>query len=300
MEVIQYPDYFNLMEYVDKIRLDPNLLLHLEDTNQQFEKYFQKLAQYKNISIVYFWIDSLFRELTESNQMEGDIPPKLALDKNVFFDSFQMSRERINSIHKFVSGTQGGEDWRESNVVISGIEAGKEKIFFVPPESKNVPLFMDDFIRIYRDNDIKLINSNPFLKSALMHLLFIKIHPYTDGNGRTARMIQNIKFTELLNNMYGTKLRLSPLNLSQNFKLNKSTYAERLNDVPFSKDEDMNPALNRWLDYVLMMADEQLYYVEGKLDRNTDFLKTLASRKEVDPNDSIAQFAKRMRLSNIK
>lgn len=50
-----------------------------------------------------------------------------------------------------------------------------------------------------------------FLNS-LVHLLFLRIHPYTDGNGRTARILHNIKFTEMINKVYSTRLKLSPLN----------------------------------------------------------------------------------------
>ena len=49
----------------------------------------------------------------------------------------------------------------------------------------------DDFIKIYKSSSISLINSNPFLKSALIHLLFIRIHPFPDSNGRTSRAILN-------------------------------------------------------------------------------------------------------------
>ena len=45
--------------------------------------------------------------------------------------------------------------------------------------------------------------SNPFLKSALIHLLFLRIHPYADGNGRTARLLHNSKFTASINSIYG-------------------------------------------------------------------------------------------------
>ena len=48
---------------------------------------------------------------------------------------------------------------------------------------------MSEFIKVYKQiASVEELN-NPFLASSLMHLLFIRIHPYTDGNGRTARVI---------------------------------------------------------------------------------------------------------------
>ena len=69
---------------------------------------------------------------------------------------------------------------------------------------------MNDFIRVYKQGGTSSIYSNPFLASSLIHLLFLRIHPYTDGNGRTARILHNIKFTEMINKLYGTRLKLSP------------------------------------------------------------------------------------------
>ena len=84
---------------------------------------------------------------------------------------------------------------------------------------------MNDFIQIYKRKDISLLMSNPFLKSSLIHLLFLRIHPYADGNGRTARLLHNAKFTDSINRLYGMKLKISPLNLSESIYLNKKFYS---------------------------------------------------------------------------
>ena len=66
-----------------------------------------------------------------------------------------------------------------------------------------------------------------------MHLLFLRIHPYGDGNGRTARIIHNLKFTETINKLYGMKLKISPLNLSDSILLNKITYVKKIDNIYF-------------------------------------------------------------------
>ena len=125
---------------------------------------------------------------------------------------------------------------------------------------------MTDCIGLYKQGGASLLFSNPFLASSLMHLLFIKIHPYTDGNGRTARVINNIKFTEMINKLWGTKLKLSPLHLSQSILLNKPTYVKRIDFIYFDTKHDTNDAINRWFDFILDMVDEQLYWSNAKLD----------------------------------
>ncbi|MEZ4928755.1 MAG: Fic family protein [Chitinophagales bacterium] len=53
------------------------------------------------------------------------------------------------------------------------------------PEKQSVKLFYDILLQ--------QINLNPFqifYYASLVHLVFVKIHPFQDGNGRTARLIE--------------------------------------------------------------------------------------------------------------
>ena len=40
-------------------------------------------------------------------------------------------------------------------------------------------------------NNMKLKNSNPVLLSVLVHIKFVSIHPFSDGNGRVSRLLSN-------------------------------------------------------------------------------------------------------------
>lgn len=120
------------------------------------------------------------------------------------------------------------------------------KIFFgggANPEDVN--RFMADFIKVYRQNKMSLVYSNPFLNSALMSLIFNRIHPYTDGNGRISRIIYNLKFTEKINKNYQTRLMLCPLNISNRILVNKKTYVDRIDHIAFDLETDNNEALNK-------------------------------------------------------
>ncbi len=83
-------------------------------------------------------------------------------------------------------------DWRKDTTepmqVVSGA-MGKEKIHFEAPNSDRIDSEILNLINwIESENDI-----DPVLKSAIVHLWFITIHPFEDGNGRITRAI-----TELL------------------------------------------------------------------------------------------------------
>ncbi len=56
---------------------------------------------------------------------------------------------------------------------------------YVPPSYEKLPELMASFESII--NRVE----NPIIKAILAHYLFVTIHPYIDGNGRTARLLMN-------------------------------------------------------------------------------------------------------------
>ena len=157
---------------------------------------------------------------------------------------------------------------------------------------------MTDFIKIYKKNDISILMNNPFLKSALIHLLFIRIHPYLDGNGRTARLLHNSKFTDSINRIYGTKLKISPLNLSRSIALNKISYTKAINQIYFDLEHDSNAAINNYFNMMLNMADEQIYFSSEELDKiDPKFLK---KAQEDTPLEHKEDMNKKMKLKILK
>lgn len=56
---------------------------------------------------------------------------------------------------------------------------------YVPPSHEKVPELM-----VSSESSINKIK-NPIVKSILAHYFFVTIHPYVDGNGRTARLLMN-------------------------------------------------------------------------------------------------------------
>ena len=59
---------------------------------------------------------------------------------------------------------------------------------FIPPPHTAVNLLVSGFFTWYNANKKKL---NPVELAALVHLKFVTIHPFGDGNGRTARLMMN-------------------------------------------------------------------------------------------------------------
>jgi Fic family protein len=97
-----------------------------------------------------------------------------------------LSEWQIKSIHRLI--LKGIHDdyagmYRKENVLISGAK-------HIPPDALQAPLQMEQFIKWYENEGQQL---HPVARAALVHSDFVKIHPFIDGNGRTARLLLNFE-----------------------------------------------------------------------------------------------------------
>lgn len=96
----------------------------------------------------------------------------------------QLSENYIRQIHKLIVGDEESlrpGDYRNIGVIITGSE-------HKPPEPFEVPIKMMELIEWVKLNK----ETNPIIVAAIAHHEFVKIHPFMDGNGRTARIILNL------------------------------------------------------------------------------------------------------------
>ena len=102
-----------------------------------------------------------------------------------------LSEYDIKSLHylilKDIDSKNAGK-YRDENIFISGAK-------HIPPNFLNVPLEMQKLISSYK----KWINLHPIIRASYLHGEFVKIHPFIEGNGRTARLLLNF---ELMKNGY--------------------------------------------------------------------------------------------------
>ncbi|MGF7233009.1 Fic family protein [Arachidicoccus sp.] len=93
-----------------------------------------------------------------------------------------------SSMYRIVVG-----DWRKNTKddpmqVVSGV-MGREKVHFQAPDSEQVPIEMERFVKWFNSDDV----IDPILKAAIAHLWFVTIHPFEDGNGRISRAIADMQ-----------------------------------------------------------------------------------------------------------
>lgn len=101
-------------------------------------------------------------------------------------DNSELSEIDIKNIHALVLKGIDDENagrYRTENVIISGAS-------HISPESVIVPELMEKLI--YRYDEWKE-RYHPIIVAALLHAEFVKVHPFIDGNGRTARLLMNFE-----------------------------------------------------------------------------------------------------------
>lgn len=98
----------------------------------------------------------------------------------------ELSEWTIKNIHalilKGIDNSNAGK-YRTENVLISGAK-------HIPPKHFVVNALMQQMIEEYRT---EWNSFHPVVRSTLLHGEFVKIHPFIDGNGRTARLLLNFE-----------------------------------------------------------------------------------------------------------
>ncbi|OCL95601.1 Fic family protein [Aliarcobacter thereius] len=97
-----------------------------------------------------------------------------------------LSEYSIKQIHSLILKNIDDENkgkYRTTNVIISGAE-------HKPPRNFEVQSQMQEFIKEYEEKRSKL---HPIELASFVHIEFVKIHPFIDGNGRASRLLMNLE-----------------------------------------------------------------------------------------------------------
>ena len=146
-----------------------------------------------------------------------------------------MSLAVIQSLHRVLWQNIDAENagrYRSENVMISGAE-------HVPPDFVNVPGQMTAIVADYNNSAL-----HPIERAARLHTDFVNMHPFIDGNGRTARLLMNF---ELMKSGY------LPVIIKASERL---AYYESLDSASVSGDYN---------DFIKIVADAELEAIEKVL-----------------------------------
>ena len=211
----------------NQITVNPNYGIHFSMTNamarlcHNFDMQFggawgsESLIPYDSRKI--YLMNSVIDEAISSSQMEGasttrteakemlrnKITPK---DKSqwMIYNNYQtiqflsenldqvMTPEFLLHIHSLMTYNtmdnpeDAGRFRRNDNVVVAN--SVTNEIVHTPPSFIEIPEAIDWFCRFANSNDITVF-IHPIIKGAILHYFISYLHPFVDGNGRTARAI---------------------------------------------------------------------------------------------------------------
>lgn len=78
--------------------------------------------------------------------------------------------------------------YRNRYVVVGNRLTGE--IIFRPPENEEVPRMVKDLVDWLNTNEAEELD--PILVAGIAYYEFVRIHPFVDGNGRTARTLATL------------------------------------------------------------------------------------------------------------
>jgi Fic family protein len=196
----------------------------------------------------------------ESKDRPSDIPPDVddilhyikAVDYGFErIKNFPLSLRLIRELHKeLMVGARSTQssypgEFRSSQNWIGGTAPSNAR--FVPPPVHEMKRALNELEKFMRTNDDHL----PLIKAGLLHAQFETIHPFSDGNGRTGRILVTIY-------LWHTKLLDTPvLYLSSYFKQHQDIYYEKL-DGYHGEPSRLDEWLNFFLDGVIEIANASI------------------------------------------
>jgi Fic family protein len=156
-----------------------------------------------------------------------------------------ITEEDILTLHKIV--TKGLQEvkkvgrFRPGDVyVLDDLGDGREILRFKAPSAKQVPILIGEMLEWLKNS--KKEGVHPIVRAALLHLEFVTIHPFTDGNGRVARLL-----TQLLLYREGWDFR-KIIVLEDYYNRDRMSYYNAEHEVQGNK-YNKNADFSSWLEY---------------------------------------------------
>ncbi|MFZ2544992.1 MAG: Fic family protein [Candidatus Saccharimonadales bacterium] len=127
-----------------------------------------------------------------------------------------------------------------------------------PPEHIEVPALMQELCDYIENNDSSKLD---ILKIAIAHHRFTAVHPFDNGNGRTARLLTYAMLVKL---QFIDSTKRTVLNPSAIFCIDRQRYYDMLSQA----DTGTEPGLEEWCLYVAQGITAEMDRVNRLLDRD--------------------------------
>ncbi len=265
-----------------------------------------------------YLIDSIMEEAIASSQIEGAVTTRekakdmLLKNKNPRTKSEQMilnnfltikyivenknqtlNDESIFKIHKLITSqtldNKKYEGRYRTNNKVNVVDVVKGEIVHTPPKHKEIRGLMKELFDFFNEKNEKTF-IHPVIKASIIHFMLGYIHPFVDGNGRTARALF---YWYLLKNNYWLTEYLSISRMIIKTK-NQYSYAFLFseideNDITYFINYQIKilaRAFENFKEYVQRKNDEKkriIYFqkIKGINQRQAQILKWFYDKPEI-------------------
>ena len=167
-----------------------------------------------------------------------------------------------------------------------------DEIFFRPPPPIEVEYLIEDFFKWLNSDAAK--QTHPVLKAGITHYTLVAIHPFTEGNGRTARAMTTLV---LMQENYNIKRLFA---LEEYFDRQAERYYNSLQAVSMQKGEISDRDQTPWLEFFTTALSTELKKIEEKVRHiSSDIsLKKKLGNKQIPINKRQVKLVEYMREYN--
>lgn len=167
------------------------------------------------------------------------------------------SLDTLHTLHRLtVQGLLDDEvvgQFRKKQVVVQSASSGG--VVFRPPVAVEVPYLVDEFFAWANGEAAQQLH--PVIRAAITHYQLVYIHPYVEGNGRTARAVATLLLYSL---EYDFKQFFS---LEQYFDADVEAYYQALLSVQQTASHD----LSYWLEYFCYGVALEIDKIQRQVER---------------------------------
>jgi len=172
---------------------------------------------------------------------------------------------------------------RDCQVYVGGADGS---IRFMPPDTNKVYGLLNDFLEWF--NSLSLDEINPVIVSGITHYEIVRIHPFIDGNGRTARIMAALV-------LYKSGFDLKRFfTLDDYYDMDRPNYYRALQSV----NQDTLD-LTRWLEYFSEGVAVSMKNVKDKVLELSMNAKILKEKGQVPLNERQMEIVEKI-ISNNK
>lgn len=143
----------------------------------------------------------------------------------------------------------------------------KEVVEYMPPKTKDVPRLVTEFLDWLNRDKARIIN--PVILAGIVHYEAARIHPFIDGNGRTARLMASLV---LYKSGFDHRRFFA---LDDYYDENRSAYYTALKTVQTDRGD-----ITRWLEY---FTDGVLY----SINKIKDFIAKMGLSPKIEEGERI-------------